>query len=195
MQLKPLVVWVAVGCVVSAAPAFAAGGDGLADEEMPVVHAADDPNSPDFVPPNGNSKPAAERAVVEPKVVEIPQALEIPLIEPQRESYSDSDITYVTGGIGDDERELIESSRDDYNLQLSNARPNGDFVGEVRVVIRRQEKQGAREVLNTYSGPLLYARLPAGRYQLEATLGERKILRSLTIGRKGAPAILRLIWK
>jgi hypothetical protein len=73
-------------------------------------------------------------------------------------------ITFITGGIGDEERDAMETVRKDYNLSVMSAATSGAFTGDTRIVIR---DQSGEELLQADAGPLFYADLPAGRYVVE----------------------------
>ena len=122
-------------------------------------------------------------------------AKEIPLIDDDYEGKSSDDVSYVTGGIGKDEREAIEASKADYNLYVMSANIDGAFVGDTHVVITRKQGNEVEEVLNVDSGPLLYVRLPAGSYTLIATLGEQTKEQKLVVNAQGKPSTVRLSWK
>ncbi len=126
---------------------------------------------------------------------EDPEARDIPLIETQNDVYSSADVTYVTGGIGEDERKAIEAGKGDYNLHVMSARANGAFVGDVRVVISRKKDAVNEEILNLVAGPLLYVRLPTGSYTLEASLGAQKNRQNFSVATKGKPADIHVRWK
>ena len=128
--------------------------------------------------------PKTAKAVARP-------ARDIPLIATQNPVESSPDVNYVTGGIGDDERSSIESAKGDYNLHVMSASTNGAFVGDARVVISSDGK----ELLNVVAGPLLYVKLPAGKYALDASLGEQKKHQDFTIGGKQSSANVHLGWK
>jgi hypothetical protein len=100
-------------------------------------------------------------------------------------------VNYVTGGIGDDERQAIEASKGDYNLHVTSASGNGAFVEDTQVVIK--DKAGT-EVLNVTAGPLLYVKLPTGSYTLEATHGSDSQTKKFVIGKKPTRD-LHLSWK
>ncbi len=83
-------------------------------------------------------------------------------------------IDYVTGGVGKEEADALKQASSDYSLTLELAssgptpegRTMGAYIANAAVVIR--DAQG-REVLNTRTdGPLLLARLPAGKYSIGA---------------------------
>lgn len=76
--------------------------------------------------------------------------------------------TYVTGGIGDEERDMLDSVRHEYNLHIMSASKDGEFMGNTKIKIY---DSAGNEVINTSAGPLLYANLPAGRYAITAENG------------------------
>ena len=120
-------------------------------------------------------------------------AKEIPLIDTHYEGKSSDDVTYVTGGVGNSEREAIEAAKADYNVHILSASASGEFVGDTHVVISRKTADGVEEVLNVDSGPLLYVRLPAGDYTLVAELGEQKKEQKFSVASK--PVTINLGWR
>ncbi len=163
------------------------------DDDALAMPAAKDPNAADFTPETVKEKtPAVPTKGVSAKE---PESREIPLIERSNEAVSHADVTFVTGGIGDDEKQAIEASKADYNLHVMSASNSGAFVGEARVRITRKKGNESETMLSIISGPLLYVRLPAGTYLLEATLGEQSKRQSFTVAAKGKPAHVHLGWK
>jgi hypothetical protein len=74
---------------------------------------------------------------------------------------------FMSGGVGTDERDQMMQQANQYNLALTFAAPSGDYLSDVNVVISDQR---GNEILNTTSsGPLFYAELPNGRYNVRAT--------------------------
>ncbi len=78
-------------------------------------------------------------------------------------------ISFVTGGVGEDEAAMLKRAAAGYPLQMQfvqKAWPRDEFLADVKVRIRDRSKN---VLLDTVSqGPFLLARLPAGTYQLEA---------------------------
>lgn len=122
-------------------------------------------------------------------------ARDIPLIETENPVDSSPDVNYVTGGIGEDEKASITAAKADYNLHVMSASMNGAFVGDARVVITAKNGAETKEMLSVVAGPLLYVKLPAGKYSLDATLGEQKKHQDFTIGGKTPTANVHLSWK
>ncbi|MFJ7284805.1 carboxypeptidase regulatory-like domain-containing protein [Pseudomonas sp. NPDC099000] len=82
-------------------------------------------------------------------------------------------ITYLSGGIGEDEAKAIQQSTG-YNLHMTfSVGSEGKYVPDVELVI--QSAQGQSVLILTQAGPLVYVQLPAGKYTVVATRnGEAK---------------------
>ena len=100
-------------------------------------------------------------------------------------------VTFITGGIGDEERAALQQSKKSYNLYVTSAGSNGDFEGDTHLTIR--DKNGDA-VVSAVSGPRFYAKLPAGSYVVEATSGDQTIKRNITVGASHS-ANIDLRWK
>ncbi len=76
-------------------------------------------------------------------------------------------ISYISGGIGVDERKTFLAQARDYNLHLTFAQQKtGSYLADVHVSIKNMKGE---TVLDTVSeGPLFYAKLPSGNYRVEA---------------------------
>lgn len=74
-------------------------------------------------------------------------------------------ISYVTGGIGEDEVHAFKAVAHQYNLRVTLATTSGDYLSDVDVKI----SSGGRMLLDVRTqGPFLFARVPAGRYHIAA---------------------------
>jgi len=74
-------------------------------------------------------------------------------------------ITYVTGGVGEEERGALQATKKEYNLYVMVADKTGHFLADTQIIIH--DPKGG-EVLNATAGPIFYAKLPAGSYTVEA---------------------------
>lgn len=74
---------------------------------------------------------------------------------------------YMTGGIGLDEREVMESWGAPYNLKLSFAELSGVFLSDVGLSI--MDENGREIIRTTTNGPWFYIKLPPGTYNVNAT--------------------------
>lgn len=99
-------------------------------------------------------------------------------------------VTYLTGGIGDEERDAMKSVKNSYNFSLMSASKAGEFVGDTQVVI--SDRQGNR-LINTQAGPLFYAQLPPGHYTVEAMSEGQVRKQNITIA-QGRPSNVHFSW-
>jgi hypothetical protein len=89
---------------------------------------------------------------------------------------------FVSGGVTSDEIAMINSQKSQFSLSiLTVAQGSGAYLADVHVRITDDHSQ---QVLNTtMDGPYLLVDLPAGRYQVEATLGST--VRTTTVALRG----------
>mgnify|MGYP000910258691 CR=1 FL=1 len=79
--------------------------------------------------------------------------------------YQQGDVSFLSGGIGENETEALREVKEQYNLRVTSADKNGEYRGDTRIII--SDAQGT-VVLDTVSaGPLLYTNLPNGRYTVD----------------------------
>jgi hypothetical protein len=80
---------------------------------------------------------------------------------------TDEGVRYLVGGVGSDERKMMEQLDADYNVKFIFANAFGDYISDVAVRIDDlQGKTVARVVTN---GPWLYVKLASGGYRVRAT--------------------------
>lgn len=102
-----------------------------------------------------------------------------------------SAIAYITGGIGDEEREAMEAVKGNYNLHLTSAMATGSFVSGTRLKITGGRKT---VVLDTAIGPIFYAKVAAGTYTLEGFFEGQTRNETVVVPAKGA-TLVRFGWK
>lgn len=94
------------------------------------------------------------------------------------------DVTYVSGGIGVDERAWMSAHAKAYNARLTFAQvPGGAFLSDVQVSLT--PVGGGRTTTITTNGPMLYMQLPAGRYRLTAMADGSTAKRTLSVPAHG----------
>jgi hypothetical protein len=76
-------------------------------------------------------------------------------------------VPYVSGGFGVEERDQLGAIRNGYNLQLSFALQSGNYLGGANVEIR--DSRGKTVFEGVSDGPLFFAKLPPGKYTIDAT--------------------------
>ncbi len=77
-------------------------------------------------------------------------------------------VTYVSGGVGDDERQKIDELASEYPLKLvfaTKSSPN-EFLSDVKVQIK---DTGGKTLVDSVSqGPFFLLKMPAGKYAISA---------------------------
>ncbi len=101
------------------------------------------------------------------------------------------EISFVTGGVGDEETAAMKSESGDYNLQIMNSDRDGHFADHRHITISDAKHN---EVLDADSGPLFYANLPKGRYTVDASSNHQNLTKKVTIG-GNKPTVVHFIWK
>ena len=99
---------------------------------------------------------------------------------------SQGSVTYVSGGIGKDESDAMKQAASRYSLAIemaSPASPRAQYVADVKIDIRDQ--RGATVLSTTSDGPILLAKLPPGRYTVNASKNGTSQQRDIVVGSSG----------
>lgn len=91
-------------------------------------------------------------------------------------------VTFISGGVGEDERQELEQKENQYNLKLIFTGERGMYLSDVQVIITDKDKNILVDELT--EGPFLLAKLPSGRYTLEASVASFKKTVPIRIGAK-----------
>lgn len=90
---------------------------------------------------------------------------------------------YVNGGIGKDEQAQMHATAKDWPLRMTfSQNKDNEFVPNVDVQVRNN--RGAQVFSLQNAGPLLYIKLPAGKYHVRASLHGVTKARNVTLGSK-----------
>lgn len=104
---------------------------------------------------------------------------------------SEAGVSYVSGGVGEDEFRVIESMAKQFNLKLLMTTKEGNYLSNVTIAIA--DRHG-KKVLDTVSeGPVLFASLPPGKYQVTASMGGETQQQRVEVGR--GQRELRFFWQ
>jgi hypothetical protein len=133
------------------------------------------PATTEVIPPPP-SMPPAQQAVTPV----MPQPPSQPPTPPALQAQQQGNITFVSGGAGDEDRDALKQVESQYNLRLLFAARNGDFLANVAVTL--SDTRG-NAVLDTIAdGPIFYARVPSGRYRLTVSNEGQAQSRDISIG-------------
>jgi hypothetical protein len=78
-------------------------------------------------------------------------------------------VSYVSGGVGDDQADAFKQAAPSYPLELLFAQkgtPKDEYLADVKVTIR--DNSGEVLLDTTTDGPFLLAKLPSGNYRIDA---------------------------
>jgi hypothetical protein len=92
-------------------------------------------------------------------------------------------VSYVSGGVGTDSIDHLNSLAGNFNLKLVFALSSGSYLSDVGVVI--SDARGNTLLNTTSDGPWLLARLPTGNYQIVATVSGKAVKRQVAVGAAG----------
>lgn len=89
-------------------------------------------------------------------------------------------VSYVSGGVGKDSIDRLNSLAKDFNLKLVFAMKSGDYVSDVKVTIA---DAAGKTLLDTASeGPWFLTKLPTGNYQIVAIFAGKADKRTIAVG-------------
>ena len=110
------------------------------------------------------------------------------MIKPQTQG----EVTFVSGGVGGDERNAMQAIRADYNLSLLfSVQGSGEYLSDVKVSIT--DSKGNTFLETVSDGPMLLASLKPGRYTVTADLdGQVAHKKAAVVGNKRTS--LSFIW-
>lgn len=93
-------------------------------------------------------------------------------------------ILYTSGGIGENQQQLMAQRRKDYTLALTFAmKKTGEYVADVNVLIQNAAHQKLLEAKST--GPFFYAKLPPGTYKISVEFDGKSQSKSTQIKAAG----------
>ncbi|MDO9048133.1 MAG: carboxypeptidase regulatory-like domain-containing protein [Methylobacter sp.] len=85
------------------------------------------------------------------------------IIKPQTQG----EVMFVTGGVGENERNAMQAMRAEYNLSLLfSVKDTGEYLSDVKV--RIADSRGNTLMESVSDGPMLFAKLKPGRYIVSA---------------------------
>lgn len=101
-------------------------------------------------------------------------------------------ITYLNGGVGQEEQDAMKAQRADYNLRLTFAtQQSGAYRSDVQLDIT--DAKGTDLVSEANTGPMFFAKLPPGTYHISAAAQGKTFKRTVKVG--NAPKEVILHWE
>ncbi len=98
-------------------------------------------------------------------------------------------VSYVAGGVGIGEREVLQGMRSDFNVRLTFAvKGTGAYVADVDVTI--SDMNGAEVLKTLVPAPKLFAQLAPGRYTVKAVYAGRTQTQRVSVGQSGARELI-----
>ena len=94
------------------------------------------------------------------------------------------DVSFISGGIGEEGRDAMHQAESGYNLRLLFARQSsGEYLADVGVTLT--DGHGKNVLEATSDGPLFYAHVPPGHYKLNVAFAGKTQSRSISIAASG----------
>ena len=104
-------------------------------------------------------------------------------------AYADNSTNYVSGGIGEEGMASMHSMASEYPLHIIFSEgSDGAYVADVPVGILDRHHKTVVDVAD--AGPLLYVRLPKGKYMVTAEHNGTKQSRSVTLDGKHSKSLI-----
>lgn len=103
------------------------------------------------------------------------------------ETHRSGSIEYITGGIGEQELAAIRSMGSNYNLKVVTAMPDGAYLNNVDLTVA--DARGTPILNATTQGPLFYAKLPPGRYNIIVRVNGQTVEKAVTAGSTPVPEV------
>lgn len=154
--------------------------------DMPPPGATDQ-----MIPPPDQAPPAEQAPSPQQAVNPATQPMPAQAQQDQGQSSSASalqaqqqgNITFVSGGAGDDDRAALKQVESQYNLRLLFAARNGDYLANVGVTLA--DAHGHTLLDTIAEGPIFYAHVPPGRYKLTVSNQGQSQSHDITVGASG----------
>lgn len=86
---------------------------------------------------------------------------------------------YVSGGVSEEERQLMRELARAFPLRITSAEPPGSLVPGVDVAITDSRGRAVMELVD--AGPLVYVKLPSGTYKVSVRNGDQIKTRQVSV--------------
>jgi hypothetical protein len=110
-------------------------------------------------------------------------------LQPQTEN----GITYLCGGVGEEQASYMKQQKGDYDLMLTFATRTGEYLADVDVGIK--DAKGKQILNTTCGGPMLLVNLPrSGTYRVEAQAEDYSLRKTVKVKSKGQTRSVVMHW-
>ena len=93
---------------------------------------------------------------------------------------TENGVTYMSGGIGENEAKAMKQAAKDYDVMLTFAtRENGAYLADVKVDI--EDAKGNNVVSAVSEGPIFLADLPNGKYRVKAEAEGKTVTKQIQV--------------
>lgn len=82
------------------------------------------------------------------------------------EAVKENGITYISGGIGDEEVAQLKATEEQYNLRIQISGKSGEYLSDISLTLL-VFGQGKTLITMGDAGPYVYFQVPAGKYQID----------------------------
>jgi hypothetical protein len=90
---------------------------------------------------------------------------------------------YISGGIGEEDRQAMQEASANYNLWITFAvKKSGEYLADTQVTIK--DASGNTVLDATSDGPWFYAKLPKGKYRVDATVNGKTQTKTVIVHEK-----------
>lgn len=104
-------------------------------------------------------------------------------VSPGPTPVTENGISYMSGGVGEEELKQINKAAKDYDLKLTFATAKrGEYLADVNVAI--EDSKGNKVLETTSDGPIFLADLPKGTYKVKAEANDKTIEKKVSINGK-----------
>ena len=100
-----------------------------------------------------------------------------------------SGVSFVSGGIGENSIAALKAREKEFNLKLIFTLIEGNYLADVGV--RITDAAGRLVIDHVTEGPIFMARLPAGAYNVQATYNGKAQARKISVGERLQTAYMR----
>jgi hypothetical protein len=106
---------------------------------------------------------------------------------------TENGITYLCGGVGEEQVSQMKDSKGDYDLMLTFATRSGEYLADVDVAIK--DAKGKSVLQTTCGGPILLVNLPrSGTYRVQAKAEDYSLRKTVKVKAKGPAHSVVMTW-